>query len=106
MNNVIKLLAVVIFCAGCASPEGKGLMESGNGTGAEVVFDVFAKPLANIPMPNDFATRFDATSATKKRINASMVATTKWERSTRESLDQLDGWGTYQTISVAFKKPL
>lgn len=106
MKNLIKLLAVVILCAGCASPEGKGLMESGPGTGAEVVFDVFAKPLPNVPLPNDFATRFDATSATKKRINASMVATTKWERSTRESLDALDGWGTYQSITVAFKKPL
>jgi hypothetical protein len=104
MNNKIWLLAVL--AAGCASPEGKGLMESGPGTGSEVVFDVFAKPLPNIPLPNDFATRFDATSATKKRINASMMASTKWERSTRESLDQLDGWGTYQSITVAFQKPL
>ncbi|MDP2271141.1 MAG: hypothetical protein Q8K32_10455 [Archangium sp.] len=98
--------AVVAVVAGCASPEGRGLMESGPGTGSEVVFDVFAKPLPNIPLPNDFATRFDASSVTKKRINASMMASTKWERSTRESLDQLDGWGTYQSITVAFKKPL
>ena len=105
MKNKILLAAVVVGVS-CASPEGKGLMESGNGTGAEVVFDVFAKPLPNIPLPNDFATRFDATSPTKKRINASMQAATKWERSTRESLDQLDGWGTYQSITVAFQKPL
>ena len=106
MIDKLSWLIAVVLGVGCASPEGKGLMESGNGTGAEVVFDVFAKPLANIPMPNDFATRFDANSVTKKRINASMVATTKWERSTRESLDELDGWGTYQSVTVAFRKPL
>ncbi len=106
MNTKSIWAAAAVVVAGCASPEGKGLMESGNGTGAEVVFDVFAKPLPNIPLPNDFATRFDASAVTKKRINASMMASTKWERSTRESLDQLDGWGTYQSITVAFKKPL
>lgn len=99
-------LLVIGVLAGCASSEGKGLMESGSGTGAEVVFDVFAKPLPNVPLPNDFATRFDATSATKRRVNASMMASTKWERATRETLDQLDGWGTYQSVTVAFEKPL
>jgi hypothetical protein len=81
-------------------------METGSGTGAEVVFDVFAKPLPNVPLPNDFASRFDASSPTKRRINASMVASTKWERATRATLDELDGWGTYQSITVAFSKPL
>ena len=106
MNNTFWALVALVVGVGCASPEGKGLMESGSGTGAEVVFDVFAKPLPNVPLPNNFATRFDATSPTRRRINASMMASTKWERSTRESLDQLDGWGTYQSITVAFKKPL
>ncbi len=106
MNKNFSWAVAMAVVAGCASPEGKGLMESGPGTGSEVVFDVFAKPLPNIPLPNDFATRFDASSVTKRRINASMMASTKWERSTRESLDQLDGWGTYQSITVAFKKPL
>ncbi len=104
MKRIALLSAVVV--ASCASPEGKGLMETGSGTGAEVTFDVFAKPLPNIPMPNDFATRFDASSPTKRRINASMAASTKWERATRGTLDQLDGWGTYQSITVAFSKPL
>jgi hypothetical protein len=92
--------------AACTSPEGSGLMKTPEGTGAQVKFDVYQRPLPEIPLPNDFATRFDATSPTKRRINASMLAATKWERATRESIDQLDGWGTYQTISVGFTKPL
>lgn len=103
----LVLLSAVAVVASCASPEGKGLMETAAGSGAEVTFDVFAKPLANIPMPNDFATRFDASSPTKRRVNASIAAgATKWERATRATLDQLDGWGTYQSVTVAFSKPL
>ncbi len=104
MNKRLTLTLMVL--AGCASPEGKGLRATGDGTGAQVMFDIAAKPLPNIPLPNDFASRFDATSPTKKRINASMEASTKWERFTRASLDQLDGWGTYQSVTVAFDKPL
>ena len=103
----LVLLSAVAVVASCASPEGKGLMERGAGSGAEVTFDVFARPLPNIPMPNDFATRFDASSPTRRRVNASIAAgSTRWERATRATLDQLDGWGTYQSVTVAFSKPL
>lgn len=105
MKRIIAI-AVAAVVAGCTSPEGSGLMKTAPGTGAEVKFDVFHRPLPEIPLPNDFATRFDASSPTKKRINASMLAPTKWEKATREVLDQLDGWGTYQTITVGFSKPL
>lgn len=99
-------LAVSVALLGCPSPEDAGLLKAAPGTGALVRFDVFHKPLPEIPLPNDFATRFDASSPTKRRINASMVAATKWEQGTREALDQLDGWGTYQSITVGFSKPL
>ncbi|MFZ5439250.1 MAG: hypothetical protein ACOZQL_04535 [Myxococcota bacterium] len=104
MKRLALLSAVAVV--GCASPEGKGLAPTPAGSGAEVVFDVFARPLPNVPLPNDFATRFDASSPTKRRVNASMLAATKWERTTREELDRLDGWGTYQSVTVAFSKPL
>lgn len=100
------LLVALGGLVACASPEGRGLAPSGAGSGAQVKFDVFHRPLPEIPLPNDFATRFDASSPTKRRINASMLAPSKWERATREALDQLDGWGTYQTISVGFEAPL
>lgn len=105
MKRLIAI-AAAITVAGCTSPEGAGLIKTAPGTGAEVRFDVFHRPLPEIPLPNDYATRFDASSPTKRRINASMLAPTKWEKGTREALDQLDGWGTYQTITVGFSKPL
>jgi hypothetical protein len=102
----LPLFSALVVIASCAAPEGKGLMPTPLGSGAAVKFDAFAKPLPEVPLPNDFATRFDATSPTKRRINASMVAATQWEQATREELDKLDGWGTYQTITVGFEKTL
>ena len=67
---------VVLTLGGCASPEGKGLALTPVGTGATVRFDAFHKPLPEVPLPNDFATRFDPSSPTKRRINASMVGPT------------------------------
>ncbi len=104
MTRVLLLSLIVL--GSCAAPEGTGLARTAPGTGAKVRFDVFAKPLPEIPLPNDFATRFDASSPTRRRVNASGVAPTRWERATRADLDRLDGWGTYQAITVAFDQPL
>jgi len=77
------------------------------GPGAKVKFDVFHKPLPDVPLPNDFASRFDALSPTKKRVNASIeVAPTQWEQQTRAGLDALSGWGTLGAVSVQFTQPL
>jgi hypothetical protein len=97
---------VLLAIAGCAAPEGAGLALAPDSAGAEIVFDVEERPFPNIPLPNDFATRFDASSPTKKRLNASRMASTAWERATRDELAKLDGWGTYAPMSVAFSKPL
>ncbi len=90
----------------CESDAPTGLAPTPTGTGARVKFDTFHKPLPEIPLPNDFATRFDATSPTKRRINASLVAPTQWEKTTRKNLDDLSGWGTLAPISVSFDAPL
>jgi hypothetical protein len=76
------------------------------GTGAQVHWDVTARPLPEIPLPNDVATVYDPTSPTGLRINASQVATTQWETSVRKELDKLDGWGTFAPITAAFDAPL
>ncbi|MFZ5446814.1 MAG: alpha/beta hydrolase family protein [Myxococcota bacterium] len=100
------LTSLVVFTLACASPEATSLAPRPGGTGAQVKFDVFHRPLPDIPLPNDFATRFDATSSTKRRLNASMLAPTEWEKKTRASLDELDGWGTLAPITVSFDAPL
>ncbi len=68
-----------------------------------VKFDFEHRPLPEIPLPNDLATRYDSTSATGRRVNASQLAPTSFERITREKIDQLDGWGIFSPISIPFQ---
>lgn len=93
------------FAAACVSkaPEGIAPAKPAKTT---VKYDLFHRPLPEIPLPNDLATRFDETSATKRRINASMVAPTQMESRVRSLIDQLDGWGTLQPIGIPFTGPL
>jgi hypothetical protein len=99
---VVSLL-VVLSCA----PPPQGLRAAEDGPGPKVAFDVFHLPLPEIPLPNDFATRFDALSPTKRRINAAIeVAPTRWERRVRAALDGVSGWGTLAPITVSFSAPL
>ncbi len=101
----LSLIAAASLALGCLGeePEGIALAQSASTT---VKMDFFHKPLPEIPLPNDIATRYDATSATGRRINASLVATTSFEAKTRKLIDTLDGWGTFQTITVPFTGPL
>jgi len=71
-----------------------------------VLFDPDAKPLPEIPFPNNLATRPDASSPTGRRINASLIAPTNLEATVRAKMDRLDGFGTLQAITVAFDQPL
>ncbi len=103
---IAALTALVTAATACGSLEPTGLARTVAGPGAEVRFDSFHRPLPDIPLPNDLATRFDATSPTRRRINASVVAPTTWEKKTRESLDAINGWGTLAPITVSFAGPL
>ncbi len=102
---LVPSIVFVTVCAG--SCEGGGLPEGiGQDTGGDgpiVKFDLFARPLPEVPLPNDLATRPDPGSPTGRRLNASHVATTGMESGIRTQLDWLDGWGTYSPISVAFE---
>ena len=104
-----RALAVpgLLILAACAAPAPEALKAADQGPGAKVKFDVFHKPLPDVPLPNDFASRFDALSPTKKRVNASIeIAPTQWEKYTRAGLDALSGWGTLAAVSVQFTAPL
>lgn len=72
------------------------------GPGARIRFDLGHRPLPEIPLPNDTATWPDPTSRTGLRINASLVAPTTIERQARERFSQMEGWGTFAPITVAF----
>jgi hypothetical protein len=101
--RVLGLLALVVVPTACVSEEApQGLRPTPPGDGPRVVFDMFARPLPVIPLPNDVATWPDPDSPTGRRVNASKVAPTGMERRARDLFDSLDGWGTYGSLSIPF----
>lgn len=103
----LPLLLTIGALGGCLSDPPTYLGQQSDGLGPVVRFDVFHKPFADIPLPNDFATRYDPSSPTQRRLNASILAgPTVWEQATREELDKLSGWGTLAPIAVSFDAPI
>ena len=104
------LILPIAACAGllvtsCRDSDPEGLAPAVRAQ-TTIKMDFFDRPLPTIPLPNDIATRFDATSATGRRINASMIAPTGLERRVRQLIDGLDGWGVFQPITVPFTGPI
>ena len=99
------LLVLAVTLASCTGESPAGLAPS-KGAKTTVKMDFLHRPLPEIPLPNDIATRYDKTSATGRRVNASMVAPTSFEARFRELLDQQDGWGRLQPISIPFTGPI
>jgi len=103
-RNLFTTLAPLLL-AGCFGAEPEGIAPAA-AAATTVKMDFMHRPLPEIPLPNDVATRYDATSATGRRINASMVAPTLLERRTRSLMDTVDGWGVFQPITIPFTGPL
>ena len=99
------MIAAIFVLAAC-NGEREGIRLTPPGGGPRVLFDLDARPLPEIPFPNDLATRPDPTSATGRRVNASRVAPTALEIGVRNRIDTLDGFGTFQPITVAFDQLL
>ncbi len=103
----LPLLLAIGALGGCLSDPPTFIGDTPSGQGPVVRFDVFHTPFAEIPLPNDFATRYDDTSPTKRRLNTSVLAgPTAWEQATRAELDKLSGWGTLAPITVSFDAPI
>lgn len=99
-------LLSTLFLASSCETKLEGLARAPQSNGPKIVFDLLAKPLPEIPFPNDLATRFDADSPTGLRINASMMAPTFLEKEVREEFNLMDGWGTLSPVTVSFEKPI
>lgn len=97
-----SVLAALAVPAGCLDQIPDGLKKTPAGPGAHVRFDLSARPLPSIPLPNDTATWPDPTSRTGLRINASLIAPTNIEVQARHRFSQMEGWGTFSPISVGF----
>lgn len=104
----VALLLSASFSSACVKygEEERGLAPTPAGDGPRVVWDLTARPLPEIPLPNDIATWPDPTSLTGRRINASMVGPTNLESEARRKIDQMDGWGIAAPITVAFDQAL
>ncbi|MBN2498082.1 MAG: hypothetical protein JXR96_26060 [Deltaproteobacteria bacterium] len=98
----LAVIACALALGACQMDVPEGLRRTPPGSGPLVRFDPDAKPLPEIPFPNDLATRADASSATGRRINASLIAPTRLEATVRAKLDRLDGFGTLAPITVSF----
>ena len=86
----------------CDNQPPQGWIATTNTNGPTVLYDVTAEPLPEIPLPNNQATRLDPSSPTGRRLNISENAPTEYERKVRRSFNQLDGFGTFAPITVAF----
>lgn len=101
----LSALAAASVLTGCSgAPE--GLAPTADGDGPVVTFDFDHRPLPEIPLPNDIATRPDPDSPTGLRLNVSNVAPTHLERVARQRINELTGWGAYQHIAVSFDQPI
>ena len=100
MNRLWLGIAALVWVAGCA--EGPDGLAPAGAADTTVKLDFEHRPLPDIPLPNDLATRYDETSPTKRRINASLIAPTSFEVLTRANIDMLDGWGVFAPITVSF----
>jgi hypothetical protein len=105
MKRLALVLTALSFGA-CVGERPQGLAPTPQGPGPLVKWDIDAKPLPEIPLPNDIATRADPTSATGRRVNVSEEAPTAYERGIRRWANQMEGFGTYAPLSVRFTAPL
>lgn len=107
-ERLILAASLGVLAASCIHDNDgpKGLVETDHNGGAEIIFDLDARPLPEVPFPNDVATRIDPTSPTGRRVNVSTLAPTDLESRVRAKANQLDGFGTYAPITVQFNRLL
>ncbi|MBM4386584.1 MAG: hypothetical protein FJ088_02530 [Deltaproteobacteria bacterium] len=98
------IIPLVFFA--CEYHKPAGIMPVERKGGPVVKYDVEAKPVPEIPMPNNAATRIDKTSPTGLRLNVSMIAPTNLEEDMRKKINNLTGFGVYSPIWVSFTEPL
>lgn len=107
-NSLASLSALALSSAILVSCDAGGLPMGLSPTitrgGPVVRFDLEARPLPEVPLPNDLATWPDPTSPTGRRVNASFIAPTTLESNIRRNFGELDGWGVYAPISVGFDR--
>lgn len=108
MKKTLRIALITAALTGCIedNQEPQGLRVTSHNGGAEVVFDLEARPLPEVPFPNDIATIVDPNTPTGKRLNVSILGATALEQTIREKANRLDGFGTYAPMTVQFTQLL
>ncbi len=107
MKKELGLTSLALLAAStlaCTDEVPDGLRRTPDGPGPVVKFDLYHKPLPDVPLPNDVAMWPDPTSRTGVRVNASLVAPTNIEIDARERFNRLEGWGAYGAIWFSVDK--
>ncbi|MBI2061234.1 MAG: hypothetical protein HYT87_15960 [Nitrospirae bacterium] len=100
------LLALALMLFQCAGDGPRGITATVHTGGPKVVWDLFKKPLPEIPVPNNIATRIDPSSPTGRRVTLSLLAPTQIERRVRRQAAELTGFSILGPIYVQFDRPL
>ena len=84
-HRLLALSALSFALSACVDygEETQGLARSDRNGGPRVQWDLSARPLPEIPFPNDVATFADPDSPTGRRVNASMIGPTEMESKVR-----------------------
>ncbi|MCA9543953.1 MAG: hypothetical protein KC613_06165, partial [Myxococcales bacterium] len=105
-THLTSLLGL-LWLVGCLPDETpKGLRATPPGRGPTVVFNLDARPLPDIPFPNDLLARPDGAALTGLRLNLSKQGPTALERRLRTEGLALDGFSGFAPITVRFDAPL
>jgi len=105
-------LAVIMFVAFACARNDWDQTQSWNsipnpgGDGPAVLYEPDAKPIPQLPFPNNVLCKSDDSTATGLRLNIPITGDTEFEKHLRRRVDQLDGFGTFAPITVSFSKPL
>lgn len=90
-----------------AEPEPtEGLAPAEATGGPAVVWDPDARPLPDIPLPNDALTRRDRRTPTGRRVDIALTGTTAHENAVRAAFNEMDGFGAFAPLYVSFDRRL
>lgn len=107
MRLPLRFVSAAALLFACSEQPLPGLLKAPDDVGGpRVQFDLLAKPLPEIPFPNDIATRYDPDSPTGRRINVSLIAPSLLEQDVRKEFNLLDGFGTFAPMYVQFDRDI
>ena len=102
----LLLIAPLCLLIACEGPAPEALAPTPEGEGARIVYAPLKRPDADIPFPNNAATRVDPDSPTGRRLNLTEESPLASERKLRRHLNELDGFSLVGPITVSFEEAI